>query len=157
MVQIRAAQPEDAQVLSALAMAAKAHWGYDANVLEGWRKDLTISSADILRYPVYVAHSGPRIAGFYMLIPGSPDWTLEHMWVSPPSMRQGVGSLLISHALNVAAQGGAHRVMVTADPNAAGFYEHAGGRRGGKVFAPIPGAPARTLPRYEFTKTRLLP
>jgi predicted N-acetyltransferase YhbS len=149
-MQIRAAQPTDVQRLSAIAFAAKAHWGYDAEVLEGWRDELTVSVSDVMVYPACVAEANGTIAGFYMLKPGALQWTLDHLWVDPPSMHQGIGMQLVRHALAQAAQGEAKSVVVAADPNAAGFYEQAGGVRCGTTPAPIPGVPMRTLPLYQF-------
>jgi len=149
-MEIRAAQPQDAGRLSAIAFAAKAHWGYDADVLEGWRTEIAISASDVLVHPTFVAVANEDIVGFYMLKRGLSQWTLEHVWVNPPSMRQGMGMQLVRHALEQAARGGARSVVVAADPNAAGFYEHAGGTRCGTTPAPIPGAPDRTLPLYQF-------
>ena len=149
-MEIRAAQPQDAERLSAIAFAAKAHWGYEADVLEEWRNELTISPSDVLVYPTYVAVSNDEIAGFYMLKRGLSQWILEHVWIDPPSMNKGAGVQLVRHALEQAALGGAKSVVVASDPNAAGFYEHAGGTRCGTTPAPIPGAPGRTLPLYQF-------
>ena len=149
-MEIRAAQPQDAQRLSAIAYAAKAHWGYDADVLEGWRAELAVSASDVLAYPTYVAVSNGDIVGFHMLKPGPLQWVLEHVWVDPPSFSQGIGMQLLRHALGVAAREGAQTVVVASDPNAAGFYEHAGGERCGTTPAPIPGESTRTLPLYQF-------
>lgn len=41
---IRAAKPEEADELSALARRSKARWGYDKAWLEAWRKDLTVTA-----------------------------------------------------------------------------------------------------------------
>jgi predicted N-acetyltransferase YhbS len=149
-MEIRAAQPQDAGRLSAIAFAAKAHWGYEPMVLEGWRTELTVSASDVQAYPTYIAVSNGEIVGFYMLKRGLSQWILEHVWIDPPSMNQGTGMQLVRHALEQAAQGGARSVVVASDPNAAGFYERAGGTRCGSTPAPIPGAPGRTLPLYQF-------
>jgi len=149
-MEIRAAQPQDAGRLSAIAFAAKAHWGYEPGVLEGWRTELTVSASDVQAYPTYIAVSNGEIVGFYMLKRGLSRWILEHVWIDPPSMNQGIGMQLVRHSLEQAAQGGARSVVVASDPNAAGFYERAGGTRCGTTPAPIPGAPARALPLYQF-------
>lgn len=137
-------------------MASKAHWGYDASVLEGWREQLTIRPADILACPTHVAQSGAGIAGFYMLKPETPRWILEHLWLEPRFMGQGMGTKLLRHALHIAFRNQAQRVVVTAEPNAAGFYEHAGGVPCGAMPAPISGAPDRVLPLFEFRTAAML-
>jgi GNAT superfamily N-acetyltransferase len=137
-------------------MASKAHWGYDASVLEGWREQLTIRPADILAYPTHVAQSGAGIAGFYMLKPDSTGWNLEHLWLEPDFMGQGIGTKLLRHALHIAFQGQTQRVVVAAEPNAAGFYARVGGVPCGATPAPIPGVPERVLPLFEFQTADML-
>jgi GNAT superfamily N-acetyltransferase len=144
---IRKALPEKAALLSTLARESKAHWGYSAATLEKWRADLTITPEDIRQHPTYVAETGGRVMGFYMLHMAPPQ-TLEHLWVRPGSLRRGVGTQLINHALALVGRGCSIRVV--ADPHAAGFYEQHGGVRTDSVGAPIPGMPERTLPVYEM-------
>jgi GNAT superfamily N-acetyltransferase len=109
---------------------------------------LTITPEDILKHPTFVAESAGKVVGFYVLHL-SPVQTLEHLWIHPGSLRRGVGTQLINHALGLAREGGGP-VRVVADPFAAGFYEHQGGIHTGSVAAALPGMPDRTLPVYEF-------
>ena len=51
---IRRARPEEAGVLSALALRSKAHWGYDADFLAACRDDLTLIPEEIATSMVYV-------------------------------------------------------------------------------------------------------
>src|SRR5881409_2783348 len=55
---IRLAVEAEAQLLSALAMRAKAHWGYPAEALEGWRAELAVSPQGIRAKPTFVAMVG---------------------------------------------------------------------------------------------------
>jgi GNAT superfamily N-acetyltransferase len=144
---IRKARPEEAALLSSLAWQSKAHWGYSAQALEAWRADLIITAEDIRQHPTYVAETGSRVMGFYMLHM-APLQTLEHLWVRPGSLRHGVGTRLISHAIALVGTG--RSIRVVAEPHAAGFDEHHGGVRTDSVVAPIPGMPERTLPVYEL-------
>ncbi len=145
---IRKARPDEAMALSALASDSKAHWGYSAEALVQWRQELTITPEDILRHPTFVAEKGERVVGFYMLH-RDPLQIIEHLWVHPGSLRRGVGTLLIRHALGPDRDGhGPTRVV--SDPYAAGFYEHHGGVRTESISAPLPGMPDRTLPVFEF-------
>jgi ribosomal protein S18 acetylase RimI-like enzyme len=147
---IRAALPEEAESLSALARESKAHWGYGADLLTQWHNELSVDPNDIRRHPIYVAEVDSRISGFYMLKKGTTFWTLEHLWVHPTVLRRGIGSRLLRHALSVARSSNLGRIVVTAEPNATGFYEREGGVKAGVELAPIPTAPDRVLPVYEF-------
>lgn len=145
-MEIRRAIESESGALSALAMAAKAHWAYSDAQLAAWREALTISPEAIRSFPVYVAESQGHIAGFFGLAPGSGEWQLEHFWVHPSCMGQGVGKLMLSAAVRVAKGLGASQLMVESDPHAERFYLTCGAQRIGQNPAPIEGKPERVLP-----------
>lgn len=149
---VRAARPDECDALSRLAMRAKAHWGYDAATLAGWREELTITPATLADQAVRVAalDGDDRPIGFYVLQTDGDRAELAHLWVEPTFLRRGVGRRLLEHALDAAARGGARSVGVDSDPNAAAFYARLGARRTGATSAPVPGDPRRTLPRLEL-------
>lgn len=148
---IRPAAATDAEGLSAVAMRAKAHWGYSSAALESWRNELTLSEQDVRSRPVFVARtSGGAIAGFYSLRASEGSWELDHLWVVPEQMRKGIGRALLTHALETAARAGATEVTVDADPNAERFYIECGAVRRGMIAAPLPDQPYRARPQLVF-------
>ena len=149
---IRRAMETEAPVLSSLAMRAKAHWGYAAEMLERWRAELAVSPGHVRERPTFVAVVGAEIVGFYSLRPAQTVWEVDNLWVLPEFMHQGVGRALLSHALATAANGGAREVTVDADPNAEPFYLECGATRCGVVPAPIPGQPERVRPQLTFVQ-----
>ena len=149
-VEIRAARIDEAAQLSALALEAKAHWGYSAETLESWRELLAVSAADVASKHVYVGAIDAEIVAFYSLAPSPASWELDNLWVSPRFMHRGLGRELLAHALALARRGGAARVTVDADPNAESFYLTCGATRYGAVPAPIPGQPERVRPQLAF-------
>jgi GNAT superfamily N-acetyltransferase len=149
---IRAAVETEAPDLSSLAMRAKAHWGYSADMLQRWRAELAISSTDVRERPTFVAVVGGVVAGFYSLRPSLASWELDNLWVLPEFIHQGVGRALLSHALETAARGGASEITVDADPNAESFYRACGATRRGEVPAPISGQPRRVRPQLAFVQ-----
>ena len=74
---IRPAAETEAQLLSSLAVRAKAHWGYSSEALEGWRAGLAVSPQGIRANPTFVAMVGIEVAGFYSLSPSGPSWELD--------------------------------------------------------------------------------
>jgi len=58
---IRPAQGHEAEALSALALKAKASWGYAADTIELWKQDLSISTDAITSRPTFVAAVGDEI------------------------------------------------------------------------------------------------
>src|SRR6266568_2993540 len=101
---IRQAAETEAQLLSALAMRAKAHWGYSAEVLEGWRAELAVSPQGIRVRPTFVAMVGFEVAGFYSLSPLGRSWELDHLWVLPRFMHLGIRSALVHNWRSMRAQ-----------------------------------------------------
>jgi ribosomal protein S18 acetylase RimI-like enzyme len=149
---IRPALEAEADVLSSLAMRAKAHWGYSSEALDNWRSQLAVSAADIRDRPTFVAMVDAKMAGFYSLRPVRTSWELDNLWVSPDLMHRGIGRALLRHALETARSGGATEVTVDADPNAEPFYVACGAERRGEVPAPIHGQPERVRPQLAFVK-----
>ena len=149
-VEIRKAAASEAEALSALALEAKAHWGYSREAIDSWRDQLRISSENVEAKPTYVGAIDGVIVGFYSLAPSGHSWELDNLWVAPRFMHRGVGRALLDHAVEVAFRGGASSVIVDADPNAEAFYLACGAMRRGEVPAPIPGQPDRVRPQLAF-------
>jgi GNAT superfamily N-acetyltransferase len=149
-LEIRAARLGEAEELSALALRAKAHWGYSPDVLESWKQLLQVTDADIAANRVFVGTIDGAVVGFYSLAPGAGPWELDNLWISPEFMHRGLGRELLGHALERARRGGASRVTVDADPNAESFYLRSGAVRCGEIPAPIPGNSERVRPQLAF-------
>lgn len=144
---IRRAHESEAPALSAIARESKAYWRYSAAHLAAWRDDLTVLPGTISSFPTYVAELESGVAGFFVLLPSSPHWKLEHFWVSPSGMGHGVGKAMLSRAAALAAEGGASALDIDADPNAEQFYLACGAQRVGSIAAPIEGSPNRERPQ----------
>lgn len=142
----RSADFEEAAALTEIALAAKRHWGYPENWLEAWREDLTITPDFIKRSEVFAAIESDKPIGFYALVTSEGITELDHLWVLPEWIGQGVGRRLLAHALDRAAALNITTVEIVSDPNAEAFYLKAGARKIGEVFSSIEGQPRR-LPR----------
>jgi GNAT superfamily N-acetyltransferase len=146
---IRKATPEEATTLTNIALAAKRYWGYPEHWIKHWEADLTISPQFIEGNEVYVAESEGETRGFYALSVDETKAELEHMWVLPDYIGSGIGKELFLDAMDRASELRVKEVGITADPNAAGFYEHMGARRVGDLNSEIDGSP-RKLPRLKI-------
>ena len=143
---IRRAQPDEADVLTEIAHAAKRHWGYPENWIEHWKDDLTIAPDFIATNEMYVAVAGDEIAGCCALVMTDSLAELEHMWIRPEHMGNGVGRALFNEIMERAKTFDAKTVELSADPNAEGFYRRMGATRIGELRSEIEGQP-RVLPR----------
>jgi len=145
--QLRPARASDAPRLTRIAHAAKRHWGYPQAWILLWRRGLSVRPDHLRRHAVTVALVRGQIAGFASVRIAGRGASLEHLWILPVAMGQGIGRALLEHVLRTCARRGVRVLEVIADPNATGFYRDLGGRNAGMVrSAPAP----RTLPRLRF-------
>lgn len=145
---IAEARVGEADALTRLALASKAHWGYDDAFLERCRADLTVHEQDLATNHVFVARDDDRALGFYQLLALDESRVeLDMLFVDPQSIGGGVGGALMRHARTLARGEGAAMMQLTADPFAVPFYEHFGAVLVGSSIAPSTG---RSLPVYEI-------
>jgi N-acetylglutamate synthase-like GNAT family acetyltransferase len=149
-IEIRRAHPEESETLSQIAHAAKRHWGYPESWIEDWKADLTITAEFIANHEVFVAIVNDAIAGCCALVVTGPVAEIEHMWIRPEQMGNGVGRALFEYARDRARELQLPVLELSADPNAAGFYERMGAKRIGDVSAGMSGEEARVLPRMRI-------
>ncbi|KAM3438665.1 hypothetical protein NHJ13734_004068 [Beauveria thailandica] len=184
MASIRRAEPCEAALLTDLALAAKAYWGYSPAFLASARPELTITAADISQHEIHVAtlplnsddddddddrspsieeeeeeEEEKEVVGVFRLTPLQDrrrcDAELSYLWIRPSRIRQGLGRLLWEHAARRAAALGLARLSLDADPHAEAFYVKMGADRCVDN-APSKSVPGRTLPRFEVHVQRVL-
>lgn len=148
--QIRPARPEEADLLSRLALRSKSHWGYPAEFLEACRAELTLSVDFIADSPVFVLEEGEGVVvGFYGLREAEGEIELLYLFIEPSAVNRGYGKLLWAHAVEVAAKLGFRKISIESDPHAEAFYLAMGARRIGHVHSSIQAG--RTMPLLEFS------
>jgi GNAT superfamily N-acetyltransferase len=147
-VVLRAARPAEAGLLSDLALASKAHWGYDAEFLEACRDELTLTPEDVVARRAAVVERDGRVVGFCTVAGEPPELELGMMFVDPAHVGRGVGRELWAHATAEARRLGADRMTIDADPHAEAFYLAMGAVGIGETASgSIPG---RSLPRLAY-------
>jgi predicted N-acetyltransferase YhbS len=142
---VRRARRDDCPELTRIAHAAKAYWGYPAAWLQLWDAELTLTPAALQTDLVACATRETRIVGFYALSGRGARRELEHLWVDPPHIGTGVGTVLWRDALRRLQAAGVERVRIVSDPHAEEFYRRLGARRVGRVASRPAG---RTLQVY---------
>lgn len=143
---ISRALPEDAHRLKALAVAAKAHWGYSTEWLARWAALVEVTEEYLVQQQAYKASINAVIIGWHAVISGQPTAILDHIWVEPAFMGKGIGRALFVHARQIAQQQGAVCLEIEADPHAVGFYQHMGAAIVGQMQSDM----GRMLPRMEI-------
>ena len=147
MVTFRPATPEAADELTALTLASKAYWGYSVAFMELARPSLTISREYLEAMDCWIAEVDGKTAGWFSLVAIPDGFLLDNFFLLPGHIGSGVGRRMWDEAVHRARGKGAKRMILEADPNAAGFYERMGARPTGSVVTPDTG---RKLPTYEI-------
>ena len=144
---IRRATPEEADILTGIACAAKRHWGYPENWIREWAPLLTITPETIARLETWCAETGGGVVAFCAVNWQGERASLEYLWVLPFQMGQGVGRALFEHAVELARARGCDRLEIESDPYAAGLYEKIGAEQAGQRASEVEGQP-RMLPVF---------
>jgi GNAT superfamily N-acetyltransferase len=146
---IRNARRAECDVLTALCVRSKAHWGYDAAFMAQCRDSLRVRPEAVRDGRVFVAvDAADRPLGVAQidLMDGAADLGL--LFVDPPAMGLGIGRQLLLHAIEAVRCAGLHGMTILADPYAARFYERMGAKL--RCMAPSDAVPGRMLPLYDL-------
>jgi GNAT superfamily N-acetyltransferase len=127
-VRIRLVRPDEGERLREIAIASKAHWGYDLEFVRRWAARGDYSAASLRAKDVYVAEAERRVIAWAALIARDDVMWLDDLWVEPEWIGKGVGSRLFEHVVERARALGGTRMEWQAEPNSIGFYEKVGGR-----------------------------
>ena len=97
----------------------------------------------------HVAERDGQIIGLSTLLARAPEVAeLEHLFVAPEALREGVGSALIVRPADRLRDRKLLKMRIISDPNAVGFYErHGAVRVGMHDSADLPG---RKIPILEL-------
>ncbi|MDP9764334.1 GNAT family N-acetyltransferase [Deinococcus enclensis] len=150
-MRLRPARPDEADTLTGVAMAAKAHWGDDPAFLAGCLEVLRVDRSRMEIEPHVVAEQDGEVVGFYSVqLDGDPA-VLDKLYVLPAEMGRGVGRALWAHMVAALRARDLRAVTLDADPHALPFYTRMGARQIGEAVSEVD--PARRLPRMRFDLT----
>ena len=80
-IEIRRALPEEAEVLTEIAIAAKGHWGYPERWMQIWKPELTFNVEYFEKNESWTASVDNQPVGFYTLLDKDGNAWLENLWV----------------------------------------------------------------------------
>ena len=122
-MRIRDSRPGEAPALEALQRRASDVWEEYREELAAHPEAIAVPETWIDEGLVRVAvDDDDRVVGFAVVM----DQELDGLFVEPDVMRAGIGRRLLDDAVSRAAAAGHHALLVTANPNARGFYEAVG-------------------------------
>ena len=123
------AQPEHADSLTQIAVAAKRYWNYPEAWIQFWTPQLTISTDYISFNEVWMMTDKEKSIAFYALSQIEEGYELGHLWVLPEHIGKGIGKQLFDHALKRCKLLNISALKIYADPNAQTFYEKMGANK----------------------------
>ncbi|WP_068063295.1 GNAT family N-acetyltransferase [Nocardia xishanensis] len=144
---IRPGRPDEAALLSDLALRSKGFWGYSEKLLDSFRRELALSPSDVVGLRTAVAELRGTVVGFVTVDGSAPTGDLGMLFVVPEAIGNGVGTELFRHAVEVARGAGFRRLVIESDPNAEPFYRAMGAIRVGSTESG--SVPGRELPLLE--------
>jgi len=134
---IRQARTTEAALLTDISFASKRYWHYPDEYLHIWKDELTITADYIENNDVWVTEKNGSVVGYYSIIFLERSlecaqvilergFWLEHMFLVPHVIGQGIGRVLFEHIVSRCTQNKIAVLRILADPNAKGFYEKMG-------------------------------
>lgn len=146
---IRPAILGEASALTDISYSSKKHWNYPDAYFDLWVDELTITTEYIQNNKVWVYEESDSPCAYvslcsisamtkYQNIQIPMGFLIDHTFVLPEYIGQGIGSKLIQHIKNYATKKQA-RLSVFADPFAVGFYFKHNFAKIGEIESSIPG------------------
>ena len=146
---IRQVIPDEADVLTKIAISAKRFWNYPERWMEIWIPQLTFDSKYFEANESWAAEINDIPIAFYTLQNRNGNAWIENLWVAAEYIGMGIGKQLFLHA-KIRSLGLGYKILqLEADPNALGFYEKMGMRKIGEHPADVDGQP-RSIPVLEI-------
>ncbi|AFM40519.1 putative acetyltransferase [Desulfosporosinus acidiphilus SJ4] len=136
---IQRAESKNSPDLTLISFASKRYWNYPEEYFDVWKQELTITPDYIKNNLVYIAEVEGKITGYFSIVEVKGDFRagkvlvrkgywLDHLFIRPEFIGEGIGTELISFAVNLCGQKSIGRLFIFSDPNAKGFYEKIGAR-----------------------------
>lgn len=131
-VRLRAAEPHEADDITALTVRSKGYWGYDQAFLDRVQHMLIVRPEQVRDDRIIVAERDGTLLGYYHLGGEPPAGELVDLFVDPVAIGTGLGRILWEHATNSARERGFRALELESDPHAEQFYLHMGAHRVGE-------------------------
>lgn len=124
---IEKANITDNEILTAITKKSKAYWGYSAEQIQKWDKNLTISREYIREHSVFKLVENDLIIGYYSYVYEDEKVVkLDNLFILPEHIGKGFGKYLVLDFLNQMKELGIEKVTLESEPNAESFYSKMG-------------------------------
>ncbi|MCP2028086.1 N-acetylglutamate synthase-like GNAT family acetyltransferase [Flavobacterium sp. HSC-32F16] len=124
---IEKAKITDNEILTLITKKSKAYWGYSAEQIQKWDKNLTISQDYIRENNVFKLVDNDLILGYYSYVfKDEKVIELDNLFILPEHIGKGFGKQLLLDFLNRIKETGIEKITLDSEPNAEEFYAKMG-------------------------------
>ncbi|MFD2941015.1 GNAT family N-acetyltransferase [Flavobacterium notoginsengisoli] len=124
---IEKASITDNEILTSITKKSKAYWGYSAEQIQKWDKNLTISQDYIRENNVFKLVDNDLIMGYYSYVfKDEKVIELDNLFILPEYIGKGFGKYLVFDFLNRIKEEKIERIILNSEPNAEEFYAKMG-------------------------------
>jgi GNAT superfamily N-acetyltransferase len=149
---VRRAREENLAEINRVIVASESRWDYPAAYLEAALPLLTIDEpylAEHLCLEIVDEHA--TVVCFFAVAEDGGEHLLDHLWVRPDRLGQGIGRAACEHVFALARRHGWAALPVLPDPPAQGFYRKVGFEDTGmRVKSRVPGGPSFSVLEKHF-------
>jgi N-acetylglutamate synthase-like GNAT family acetyltransferase len=117
----------DNEILTEITKKSKAYWGYSAEQILDWDKNLTITQDYIRDHEVFKLIKENKIIGYYSYIfEDEKNVIMDNLFILPEYIGKGFGKFLLLDFLNRMKQAKIQTIKLDSEPNAEAFYSKMG-------------------------------
>ncbi len=132
-VRIQKTTKEELSILNAIISRSKSFWNYDEAYLKEAIPLIQITESWIDQHEGYSIYCDQILCGFMGIEKLETHWKLEHLWIDPVKIKQGLGAKALSYLLKIAKDQNIKIIYLLPDPPAEGFYKKLGAQFTGKT------------------------
>ncbi|MDF2674915.1 MAG: family N-acetyltransferase [Clostridiales bacterium] len=148
MLNIRRAEICESEILTNIAIRSEAYWGYDWTFMENFKSIYKVTEKFISNNLTYVIEKDESIIGFYGILRGDNETSLEYFYVEPLSIGKGYGKLLWNHMVESCRKQDINEIVLVTSPQAKEFYIKMGAISSGEVDSLV--IEGRKVPRLVY-------
>lgn len=149
MANIRQAKTCESEVLTDIAAASEAYWGYDENFMKNYKAIYKVTDEFIISNPTFVIEDNDKIIGFYSIIRSDKEISVEYFYIEPKNVGKGYGKILWSHMTAYCKEQGISEIELVTSPQAKEFYIKMGAKLLGEVDSLV--IKDRKIPKLTYT------
>lgn len=124
---IEKANITDNEILTSITKKSKAYWGYSAEQIQKWNKNLTISQDYIRDNNTFKLVDNDLIVGYYSYVfENEKIAKLDNLFILPEHIGRGFGKYLFLDFLNRIKETEIEKITLDSEPNAEQFYTKMG-------------------------------